>query len=422
MNPSLVFIALVVVITALVTWVVLRPLLKRRVDVSAASVDTNVQAIRVELSEARRDRKLGLLSDAGLVEAERELEARVLSESAQNSAAMTATAPRYKRTAVALGVLLPVLAVVGYAAVGMPVAIVPETVRPPQAASAQDQQMTELFKLAEERLNKAPNDVKGWILLARAKASVGMFDAAMHDYEKAVALTPNDSELWSDLADAAAGQSQGKMDGKPLEYINKALALDGKNAKALLLRGTYEMQKNDLIAAEKSFSLAKSQVEPTSGFAQIADNALAEIKTRQGGAPSIAAANGDTSAIAEPRTSSDAVLATVKFQLSAEARKAANANPGSATVFLIVRAAGVDRGPPLAAKKISLAQIDQPIMLTAADAMIGGAGLKAGAEVSLQARLSLSGQPAAQPGDWQSGRSTLKLPFAVVSLLIDQVN
>ena len=75
MNPSLVFIALVVVITALVTWVVLRPLLKRRVDVSAASVDTNVQAIRVELSEARRDRKLGLLSDAGLVEAERELAA-----------------------------------------------------------------------------------------------------------------------------------------------------------------------------------------------------------------------------------------------------------------------------------------------------------------------------------------------------------
>ena len=425
MNPSLVFVALLVVITALVLWVVLRPLLKRRVDVKAASVDTNVQAIRIELSEARRDRKLGLLSDAGLVEAERELEARVLSESAQNSATANNAAPRYKLTAIALGVLLPVLAVAGYAAIGMPVAIVPQEVRSPQAGAAQDQQMAELFKLAEERLNKEPNDVKGWMLLARAKASVGMFDAAIHDYEKAAALTPNDSELWSDFADAAAGKSQGIIAGKPLEYVNKALALDGKNAKALLLRGTYEMQKNDLAAAEKSFSLAKSQVEPTSGFAQIANNALAEIKTRQGGAPSVAgatAANGDASAVAEPAASSDSVLATVKFQLSADARKAASANPGSAAVFLIVRAAGVDRGPPLAAKKITLAQIDEPIMLTAADAMIGGAGLKAGADVAIQARLSLSGQPAAQPGDWQSGKSTLKLPFGVVSLVLDQAN
>jgi cytochrome c-type biogenesis protein CcmH len=423
MNPSLVFVATLVVITAVVLWTVLRPLIKRRIDTQAATVDTNVQALRIELTEARRDRKLGLLSDAGLIEAERELEARVLSESAA-SGASTTSAPRYKNTAIALGILLPTLAVLGYAAVGKPIAIVPEVVRPPQVASAQDQQMIELFKLAEERLNKEPNDVKGWILLARAKASVGMFDGAIHDYEKAAALTPNDSELWSDLADAAAGKSQGNMDGKPLEYINKALALDGKNAKALLLRGTYEMQKNDFVAAEKSFTLAKSQVDPKSGFAQIADNALADINTRRGGAALSTATTdtkANTSAIAEPPTASDAVLATVKFQLSAEARKAA-ANSGRAAVFLIVRAAGSDRGPPLAAKKIALAQIDQPVMLSAADAMIGGSGLKAGADVAIQARLSLSGQPAAQPGDWQSGKATLKLPAGVVPLVLDQAN
>ncbi len=427
MNPSLVFVALLALITALVLWLVLRPLLKRRVDVKAAAVDTNVQALRIELTEARRDRKLGLLSEAGLDEAERELEARVLAESDATAAsvASAAAAPRYKKTAIGLGVLLPALAIAGYAAVGMPIAIVPEVVRPPQAATAQDQQMIELFKLAEERLSKEPNDAKGWMLLARAKASVGMFDGAIHDYEKAVALTPNDSELWSDFADAAAGKSQGKMDGKPIEYINKALALDGKNAKALLLRGTYEMQKNDFAAAEKSFTLAKSQVDAKSGFAQIADNALADINARRGGAP-IAAAAADgtpkTSAVAEPQTSSDAVLATVKLQLSAEARKAASANPGSAAVFLIARAAGSDRGPPLAAKKISLVDIDQPVMLTSADAMIGGAGLKAGADVAIQARLSLTGQPMAQPGDWQSAKATLKLPFGVVSLVLDQAN
>ena len=422
MNPSIVFVALLAVITVIVLWVVLRPLLKRRVDVNVGSIDTNVQALRIELSEARRDQKLGLLSDAGLVEAERELEARVLSES-QTSTPSVATVPRYKATAIALGTLLPVLAVLGYAAVGMPVAVVPDVVHPAQVAAAADQQMNELFRLAEERLNKEPNDVKGWILLARARASVGMFDAAMIDYEKAVALTPNDSELWSDFADAAAGKSQGKMDGKPLQYINKALALDGNNAKALLLRGTYEMQKNDLAAAEKSFTLARSLVDMQSGFAQIADNALADIKARQSGGVAATAPTATTgsSAVVDPASASEAVLATVKLQWGSDARKAASAHSGSAAVFLIVRAAGVDRGPPLAARKIALSDIDKPIRLTAADAMIGGAGLKAGTDVTVQARLSLAGQPAAQTGDWQSSKQTLKLPVKAATLNIDQV-
>ena len=237
----------------------------------------------------------------------------------------------------------------------------------------------------------------------------------MKAYEKAAALDPNDSEMWSDYADSAAGMSQGKMDGKPIELINKSLALDGKNVKALLLRGTWEMQKNDLVAAEKSFTLAKSVSQPNSGFAQIADNALGEITARRGGTP--AAAAPAPVAGTPPSSAPDAVLTTVTLQLSADARKAANAN---SAVFLIVRAAGAERGPPLAAKKLALADASNPILLTAADAMIGGAGLKPGADVVLQARLSLTGQPMAQAGDWESAKTNAKLPSTALILAIDQ--
>ena len=426
MNPAILFLAIVAVITAVVLWIVLRPLLaKRASDTSTSNAanpsgQSNVDALRIELTEARRDQKLGLLSEASLAEAEHELEMRVLAESQQVA---NPTAPRYKRTAIALGVLLPVLAVGGYAAVGSPAAVVPEIVRAaptaPVAQSDSDKQMDQLFKMAEDRLSKEPNDVKGWLLLARAKASVGMFDGAMKAYEKAAALDPKDSEMWSDYADSAAGMSQGKMDGKPIELINKSLALDGKNVKALLLRGTWEMQKNDLVAAEKSFTLAKSVSEPNSGFAQIADNALGEITSRRGGTPAAAATApvAGTPPVAAPASASDAELATVTLQLSAEARKAAN--PTSA-IFLIVRAAGAERGPPLAARKLALADAGTPIVLTAADAMIGGAGLKPGADVVLQARLSLTGQPMAQAGDWESAKTNAKLPSAAVNLAVDQ--
>ena len=87
--------------------------------------------------------------------------------------------------------------------------------------------------------------------------------------------------------------------------------------------------------------------------------------------------------------------------------------------FLIVRATGADRGPPLAAKRIDVGSLDKPVLLSAADAMIGGAGLKDGAEVTLQARLSLNGQPTAQNGDWQSQKTSAKLP-ATSTLSIDQ--
>lgn len=428
MNPALLFLIIVAAIIAVVLWIVLRPLLATRAinsgaNAANASGQSNVDALRIELSEARRDQKLGLLSEASLAEAERELETRVLAESQQ---ALSPTAPRYKRTAIALGVLLPILAVAGYAAVGNPAAVVPEVARAapaaPVAQSEADKQMDELFKMAEERLNKEPADVKGWLLLARAKASVGMFEGAMKAYEKAAALDPKDSEMWSDYADSAAGMAQGKMDGKPIELINKSLALDGKNIKALLLRGTWEIQKNDLSAAEKSFTLAKSVSEPNSGFAQIADNALGEIASRRGGAPVTAApAAAGTSSVPSreptPAVATDAVLATVTLKLSADARKAA---PANAAVFLIVRAAGAERGPPLAAKKLPLVDVDKPIVLTAADAMIGGAGLKPGAEVVLQARLSLTGQPMAQAGDWQSAKASAKLPRAALTLAIDE--
>ena len=97
MNPAILFFIVVAVITVVVLWIVLRPLLIARDGAStAAAVNTNVDAIRIELSEARRDQKLGLLSESALVEAERELESRVLAEAHMEP---SSRATRSKRTA-----------------------------------------------------------------------------------------------------------------------------------------------------------------------------------------------------------------------------------------------------------------------------------------------------------------------------------
>jgi cytochrome c-type biogenesis protein CcmH len=403
MNPAIVFLAAIVLIAVFVTWWLMRALKRDRMRVTHDMRATNVEALRIERIELDRDRKLGLLTDAACDEAIRELEVRVLREAGLDRAQVASVPVKRSIWASAsFAALLPVAAIGVYLLIGAPHAVIPEVVRPPQAQ--QESQMDELFRLAEERLKAEPNDAKGRYLLARARASVGQFNEAMKDYEKLVALTPNDADAWADYADAAAGSVEGKMSGKPLELVGKALAIDPKQPKALLLRGTHEIQINDLDAAEKSFTLAKSVSDPQTGFAQIADNALKDIAVRRSGAGS-----NQTSPSRIAASAASPALISLNVTLSEDAKKVA-ANAKDAAVFAIVRAADATSGPPMAVKKLSPSALDKPIEIGANDAMIGGAALAPGSEVSFELRLSVSGQPRAQAGDYASERVKIKLP------------
>jgi cytochrome c-type biogenesis protein CcmH len=93
--------------------------------------------------------------------------------------------------------------------------------------------------------------------------------------------------------------------------------------------------------------------------------------------------------------SEDAVVrATVT--LSAEA---AAAIPGDPTVFVIARDVAVPV-PPIGAVRRRLSDLPAAIELGDRESMVPGRELSGFAEFELVARVSLSGQPGAQPGDW----------------------
>jgi cytochrome c-type biogenesis protein CcmH len=172
--------------------------------------------------------------------------------------------------------------------------------------------------------------------------------------------------------------------------------------------------------AERTFKLAQQVAEPGTAFASIAENALKDIAERRK-AP--AAASGQPTAQAGASAQGDAgpPLARVNLVLSPEAQAAAQGK-GTAVVFVVVRSAETESGPPLAAKRIPIGQIGEPVTLTAADAMIGREGLRAGAKVTIRARLSRAGQPTSAPGDFESKPVTVTLPASQpVGLAIDSV-
>jgi cytochrome c-type biogenesis protein CcmI len=93
-----------------------------------------------------------------------------------------------------------------------------------------------IAKLAK-KMEENPNDVNGWKMLARSYSEMQRYKDAAEAYEHATALESTNADLWADYAYAVMMVNGKELQGKPLELVNKALAIDPLNQKALILAG-----------------------------------------------------------------------------------------------------------------------------------------------------------------------------------------
>lgn len=151
--------------------------------------------------------------------------------------------------------VVPVAAVVTYLALGSPDAAThPELPGPPPmqtgempAGHPQNPMMNmDLGQLADklaEKLKANPDNPDGWALLARTYVETKRFKDALPAFEKATSLLPKDPHLLADYADAVAMNNGGQFDARTEALISKALAIDPKHVKALMLRATLEFSR-----------------------------------------------------------------------------------------------------------------------------------------------------------------------------------
>ena len=93
--------------------------------------------------------------------------------------------------------------------------------------------------------------------------------------------------------------------------------------------------------------------------------------------------------------------------------------PADARVFIIARDPA-QPSPPIAVAPRSLADIPLTVELSDREAMVAGRPLSGFAEFEVVARVSLSGGPAAQPGDWFGSLIVTANSGQAVDLVIDQ--
>lgn len=264
MTIFLVFAGLLIVVVAIFLlpplWLGTRP-----AAAAAGRKEANLAIFRDQLAELEREKGEGTLAEADFEQARRELQHRLLAELPEDGANSDASHRPSRGAAVTLLVLVPLLGLGGYGLLGNPRALDPAQTAPRQQVTA-DQIEGMVAKLAE-KLKANPDDMQGWIMLARSYKALGRYADAAEAFGKAEKVVGQDAGLLAEYAEmlAMSGPDGGRsMRGKPRRLLEQALKLDAQNPHALLLAGAAAMEEGDRKQAAAYWERLLPMVEPGS--------------------------------------------------------------------------------------------------------------------------------------------------------------
>jgi cytochrome c-type biogenesis protein CcmH len=109
----------------------------------------------------------------------------------------------------------------------------------------------------------------------------------------------------------------------------------------------------------------------------------------------------------------------IKLSVTLGADRSLSALGASAQLFIMALAP--EGGPPLAVIRRAPSAVPGEFSLSDANSMIQGRSLAAYPQINVVARISHSGQPTAQPGDWFAEATVRPDAPETVALVIDQV-
>ncbi len=415
----MVFTVIAVLLTAFALLWILPPLLRR----DAASTDVarsalNVGLLREQLAELEADLAGGTLSAEKYAQAKEEIERRVIEE----TAAADATVPQKtggRWAAISLSVVLPVAAILLYFQLGNPEALVLGGSPSGREHQVTAQQLDALAAKLAARLEQRPDDAQGWALLARSYYQLQRMPEAIKAYEKAAALSTDDAALYADYADATAVAQGGVIEGKPLELVKRALAIDPTQWKALALAGTAAFNRKDYREAVRYWEQLQAALPPESDMAQSIATSIAEARNLGGikGAPPEKIAQGGPTG--KPAPVSAANGASIEGTVTLSPAVAARTNP-SDRVFVFARAA---QGPkmPLAILTTQVKDLPFKFKLDDTMAMQAGMGLSNFPEVVVGARVAKGGNATPQSGDIEGLSKPVKVGATGLAVVIDTV-
>jgi len=298
-----------------------------------------------------------------------------------------------------VGVLLSLGLATGlvYALVGTPNALDPARRLPGDA-------FADAIAQLEAELERNPNQVDGWRLLANTYASIDRPKDAQAARERALKIAPNDPDLLAQVAEARSIAAPGHIfDAEGVAMLQRALAQQPMHQHARWFLGIAQRQAQQPAEAAKTWEPLLAVVEPdtVAGLREQINAARADA-----GLSPLAPAAVDVASVA--LTISVSLDPALAMRMSKDA-----------VVFVIARRPG---GPPIpvAVRKLPAASLPQVVILTDTDSLMPTAKLSQLQAIEITARVSESGDAAQRKGDFHSVPATVQ-KGQVAAVLIDRV-
>ena len=233
------------------------------------------------------------------------------------------------------------------------------------------------------RLETNPGDIAGWKMLGRSYGVMGRYPEAIAAYEKAAALeNSSNGQTLVDLGEAVFMNDNASLQNRAGDLFESAITLAPENPKAMFYSGLAAGERgNAMLAAERWEALLATG--PPVEIESVLRQRIAEWRGEPQ-APAAAVASAPAPGIA--------------LDISVALAPSAVVNP-EASVFVIARDPA-QPSPPIAVARRKANELPIQITMTDSDAMIPGRLLSGFSNLEIIARVSASGRPIAEAGDW----------------------
>lgn len=277
MNQFALFAVLLIVV---VSAFILPPLwLGLRSTSKADRKEANLAIFRDQLAELAREKAEGSLAEADFEQARHELQRRLLEEvepATTGGAAPAAMHGPSRKMAIVILVLLPILGLLGYGILGNPKALDPVQTAAPQQMTPE--KINEMVTSLAEKLKANPDNIQGWLMLARSYKSMGRYDEAVEAYAKAEKAINDDPDQLASYAETIAMANGKGITGKAVQLVERALKIDPNHGHSLFLAGAAAMEAGDNKKGIAYWEALLPQVEPGSDIDRMLRSGLDKMK------------------------------------------------------------------------------------------------------------------------------------------------
>lgn len=380
----------------LVLLLLLRPFIFPGKTHSTSRRQMNVSIYREELDKLEAERQSGLMDEQSYALAHAELRQRLFQDTNEEDDKSFSKSPKIT----ILGILIFVLILSSglYFVLGDATRVAQKNAEKPVTQEAVERMVTEFA----QKMEKDPQNLKGWVMLARSYRILGRNQEAEKAYARAGDFVNSDPQLLADYADVIATNTNGDFSGKPMQLINQALKLDPNNLLALWLSGSASFSTQNYKVAVQTWEKLNSLLPAQSDESRAIQASIAEAREK-GHLPASA-----------PLVMSDKAVSGI-VEVAADLQSKIKAGD-----ILMVIARKPGERMPVAVLKTDVTKFPMSFALNDALAMNPQMPISQLPEVSVEVRISKTGMAKAETGDLISKPKIVTVGTSKVRLLIDQ--